>query len=236
MQMMEHMFRPHDIEWNAMCKEFYTSPHPLISISKWNIEALQKDYGRTAPTHYVGNGVNLNDFPIEHQEKDGKTVLVEGWEGYNPTKDVEHIGPKVAYRLKQDGYKIIAYGQVPIKFYPLVPDKYYLCPDLKTLNYIYSKATIMIKASRYDARSCAPMESMTKGTVTARAIIDGDDDLIGGRNCAKVGYTEHELYGAALMLLRNSDTRKMMADNCRKHVLDFSWQYWMEKINEILIS
>lgn len=236
MQMVEHLFRPTDIEWNKQCKEFYTTPHPIIAISQWNIDVLKKDFGRTAPTYYVGNGVNFDDFPLTPTIKDGRTVLIEGWEGYNPAKDVDHIGPKVAARLKSDGYTILSYGQVPLKTMPEACDKYFLQPDLKTINCLYEKATILVKASKYDARSCAPVEAMTKGTVTARAIIQGDDDLIDTVNCLKVDYNEQHLYYAAKMLLSNEGTRNSLSENCLQHVKQYDWDYWMEKINQILCN
>lgn len=236
MQMVEHLFRPTDIEWNKRCKEFYTSPHPLIAISKWNIDIIQKDFGRTGPVHYVGNGVNLNDFPINPVPKEGKTILVEGWEGYNPAKDIENIGPRVAARLKAEGYTILAYGQTPIKTMPEACDKYFLLPDLKTINYLYEKATILIKASRYDARACAPVECMTKGTVTARAIIAGDDDLRHGWNSLVCKYDQQALYFNCKELLTNNSHRNYLAANCLTHVQSYSWDYWMEKINNILCN
>lgn len=236
MQMVEHLFRPTDIAWVKQCRDFYTSPHTMFAISQWNVDVVKKEFGNNAPVYYIGNGVNLDDFPVEVAPKDGKTVLVEGWEGYNPAKDVENIGPRVAARLKKEGYRILAFGQVPIKTMPDVPDKYYLLPNLKTMNYLYSKATIMIKASRYDARSCAPMEAMTKGTVTARAIIAGDDDLMHTVNSIKVGYTEQELYTASKYLFDKPEERQRMSNECIEYVQHFSWDYWMEKINAIITA
>ena len=234
MQMLEHIFRPTDIDWQERCKRFYLSPHPLIAISQWNIRLLKEDWHRTGPIHYVGNGVNFDDFPLTHEPKDGKTVLVEGWEGYNPAKDIDQIGPAVASMLKADGYTILAYGQTPIKTMPHVPHKYYCCPNIKLINYLYEKATILIKASRYDARSCSPVEAMAKNTVTARAIVEGDDDLIDMFNCLKVGYDVRLLYQASINLLQNNSLRETLAGNAVNYLLDNTWDIWMKKINDIL--
>lgn len=237
MQMLEHLFRPADRSWYNQCFEFYTSPHPLIAISWWNIDRLKTEFGRTGETHYVGNGVNLEEFPIAVNEKDGKTVLVEGWEGYNPTKDVDMIAPKVAKRLKNEGYTVYAYGQGALQTMPEAVTQYFQLPDLPTMNWLYQQATILIKASRFDARSCSPMEAMTKGTVTARAIEMGDDDLIDRFNCIRCRYDEHLLYANCIELLSGeTDIREQLAINCRNYVTSYSWDYWIHLINRILTT
>lgn len=237
-QMAEHLFRPDQHKWLERCHAFYTSQYPMISISQWNIALFKNEFGRTGETHYVGNGVNLDDFPISTKPKDGKTILVEGWVSHNQAKDVDYIGPKVALRLKQEyGYHIIAYSQLP-NTTGYLPDEYYCKPDLKTMNELYERATIMIKASRYDARSCAPLEAMTKGTVTVRAVIQGDDDLTDSfpnGNCFRCGYDENELYELSIAAMRYSRLDQM-ADNCRKYVQTYTWDYWMERINNILTA
>lgn len=233
-QMAEHLFRPHDRKWQAQCRNFYIAPFPMLSISKWNIEMFEKQFGRTAPTHYIGNGVNVQDFPIDSSVKDGKTVLVEGWECSNPSKDVDHVAPNVARRLKDEGYTILAYGALPIKVLPSVPDEYHEKPDMKTLNELYSRATILLKASKYDARACAPVEAMTKATVTARAIIEGDDDLIHGVNCLRSEYSFDGLYASAKSLLESPDLRGELSAACWTTLP--RWEKIMPSINQILTS
>lgn len=233
-QMAEHLFRPHDKVWQRRCAQFYTSPHPMLSISKWNIELFEKEFGRTGLTYYIGNGVNTTDFPIEKHDTDGKTVLVEGWECSNPSKDVDHIGPNVAARLKMEGYRILAYGALPLKVLASVPDEYHERPDLKTLNELYSRATILIKASKYDARACAPVEAMTKGCVTARSIIKGDDDLLHGVNCLRSDYSFDGLYASAKSLLESPDLRGLLSAECWARLP--KWEKEMPRINQILTS
>ncbi len=234
MQMAEHLFQPANRRWSAQCRRFYTSPHPLIAISQWNIRMLRETYSRTGEIFYTGNGVNLDHFPVSHQPKDGRVVLVEGWVCYNPTKDVGRVAPQVAERLKADGYRIVAFSQLPISDYFHVPDEYYLSPDLATMNALYDRATILLKASRCDARSCSPMEAMTKGTVTARAIVDGDDDLINYDNCLRTTYAAEPLYEVARRLLTDAPLRERLADNCRQHVQRYTWDHYMRQIEQIL--
>lgn len=236
LQMLENMFAPFDKNWQNQCLKTYRSQNYLLSISEWNMVELHNKYGRTAKTSYIGNGINYNDFPIDFSEKDFKTVLVEGWNAGNPTKDTDNICPKVALRLKREGYKIITYGREKPKVLSYVPDEYYISPSLEKLNELYSRATILLKASKYDARSCSPMEAMTKGTVTARAIIKGDDDLINNVNCLKVGYSEQQLYKAAKTLLTNKEVYKSLQNGCKAALEYNNWDERIKEINNILTN
>ncbi len=238
LQMIEHLFKPDDSKFYQKCLDTYTSPYPLICISKWNADMLRRQFGRTGKIYYIGNGINLNDFPVEQCQKDGKTILVEGWECNNPTKDTEHIAPRVAKKLKEQGYTILAYGQKPLTTMADVPHEYYQQPSLDQLNELYRRATILLKASKYDARSTAPIEAMTKGTPTVRAIIKGDDDLIGSYNCARVEYSFDEMLRATQTILTNEYVNEMMckviAANCIDYVKIYNWDYWLPIINELI--
>lgn len=234
MQMLEHMFKPSNPYWIAKCKKFYLTEYPLISISKWNIQELRK-MGRKSPIYYVGNGVNINDFPIYEGNKSGDTVLIEGWQVTNPTKDAQRIAPRVARRLKDMGYKIKAYGQLPLDgVYDDVLDRYYRFPSLRVLNTLYEEAAILLKASVCDARSCSPMEAMAKGAVPVRAIEYGDDDLIDGHNCLRVGYDEEELFQAAVKVLTDTELQLELRVAGHAYIREYSWSYWINEIDNIL--
>jgi len=56
------------------------------------------------------------------------------------------------------------------------------------------RAHIMLKASMYDARSCAPVEAMACGAVPIRAIFHGDDDLIHGHNAMVSAYGDEQAF------------------------------------------
>ena len=238
MQMAEHLFRPQQ-EWQELSARMYLTRYPIISISKWNMQHV-KEAGRTGKTYYVGNGVNFKDFPLVHLSKAKKekgTVLVEGWESGNQSKDPDHIAHKVAEKLKSDGYKIISYSQLPIRHGIGIPDEYHCRPDLSTMNKLYERAEIMIKATKYDARACAPAEAMTKSTPTARAIINGDDDLINNVNCLRTDYNQIALYAAAKELLTNDLLRERLSLNCYDYVSnECDWNVIMPRINQILIN
>lgn len=233
MQMAEHMFN-YNKTFNAQCAAFYNTPNLLLSISKWNIEYLLNQ-GRTGEIVYIENGINLNDFPIERSKKQD-IVLVEGWECGNQAKDTDYIAPQVAEWLSYEGYKIIAYSQKPLKTLKHVPHEYWHRPTLKQMNDLYSRAKILLKASKYDARSTSPMEAMTKGTPTVRAIIKGDDDLIDGVNCLRVEYDNKQLYKAAKKLLQNDELYDIISNNCIDYISKMDWTEKIKEINEILTN
>lgn len=235
LQMQEDMFVPNDANWFAQCKKFYTAPYPMFSISKWNMERMEKTFGRTGTTYYIRNGIDFNEFPISEKPKDGKTVLIEGYEpGSNPTKDVNRLGAKVGARLRKEGYRVLAYSQSACTMKQGV-DEYYQKPPLPKLNELYERATILIKASLYDARSLSPLEAMTKGTSTARAIVQGDDDVIHEYNGLRCEYNEEQLYQTAKRLLTDNDLRGELSFNCKQYVqTECNWDKIMNEINEIL--
>lgn len=227
LQMMEEMFNPTDVNWLIACNEMYQSPHSLISISKWNMRVISERYKCKGIMHYIGNGVDL---PVSHVKKEEKTVLIEGWEACNPTKDTDKISHTVALRLKNEGYKIIVYSGIQLRTDQRLPHEVYIKPSQQKLSDLYSRATILIKASKYDARSCSPVEAYTKGTVTARAIIEGDDDLISEVNCLRCGYNAEELYKNAKRLL----TDKVLRETLLQGGMQLDWGYWIDAINRIL--
>ena len=230
-QMMEHYFRPGNAKWDEMCRLFYTTPFPMFSISKWNIEEMTQKWGRTGPIHYIGNGVNLQHFPVRNCYKDGKQILIESPITSNPSKDPDQLTLKVATRLRSEGYRILGYGA---KYHDNHGcDEFVVNPSLDQLNELYSRATILLKATKMDARSCSPMEAMTKGTVTVRGIEMGDDDLT-NQNSFRCKYDEIELYQAAKFALTNHEQRQEMSDLCREYVQTYSWNHYMAKINQII--
>lgn len=235
MQMLEHYFSPNDPGWIQSCNKFYLSRHPLISISRWNIEHLKK-LGRKSPTYYIGNGINQKDFPIKKCSKRGNVVLVEGWEVNNPSKDSNLIAHSVANQLKKDGCTILAYSQSELKTYPDIPDEYHRLPSLKKINELYERADILLKASHYDARSTSPIEAMTKGCIPIRAIDKGDDDLVHFVNCLRSGYNAHEMYANAKLVLNDKRLKAELSKNCLEYVRNNTWSHHIVGIERILTS
>lgn len=233
MQMCEHLFNS-DRMWQDRCRQFYTTKNELILISKWNQDVIKNQYGRQSKTHYVQNGVDFDDFPIEYPNKTGKVVLIEGFIPGNPSKDSDHIAAKVGRRLKSEGYTVLAFSQFDSLRHTDYLDEYHIRPDLNKMNDLYRRSDILIKATHYDARSCAPMEAMTKGTVTARAIEKGDDDLTHNKNCLRCGYDENELYEISKKLLTNDNLRHELAQNCLNYVSKLHWKNVIKSIETII--
>ena len=226
-QMMEHLFHPYDLNFKAKANKFYTNYETII-ISQWGMNEILK-LGNRNKIHYLGNGVNFDHFPISKAKKDNKTILLESPVASNATKDVKKLALKVAHRLR-DRYKIIGFGQVaPNDF----GDNFVVCPDLKTMNKLYKEATVMVKATLYDFRSTAPLEAATKGTVTARAIMKGDDDLVDMVNCRRVPYNEDELYRATCWLMENTEKRTELASNFLNLIKEKTWDYYVEEFRKI---
>ena len=95
----------------------------------------------------------------------------------------------------------------------------------------------MLKASRYDARSCAPVEAMKCGTVTVRAIERGDDDLIDMANCRKVGYDFNELLYAAKSIINVPDFRLSLESAAIEYATRvLNWETRISEIENILIN
>jgi hypothetical protein len=231
MQMVEHLFNDNK-QFKAQCDQFYNTPGLLLSYSKWNMEYLE-EIGRQGETKYISTGINLRDFPLE-QTKKSDIVLVEGWECTNLAKDVDNLGPRVAEKLREKGYYVVAYSQKPLKTLKNVPHEYYQCPNLAKMNSLYSRAKVLVKATRYDARAVAPLEAMTKGTVTSRAIIKGDDDLIDGVTCLRTDYNFKNLYENTLELLTNQEKYDIISYNCLNYVQNMDWRLKIEEINTII--
>ena len=230
LQMLEHLFNPMSSKHFNNCLKLYTTRHPLIAISKWNIKILTEKFKRTGPTHYVGNGVNLDDFPISYKPKEGKVILLESPEPTNPSKDTERIAIQVSKNMIELGWTIKGFGirQPKDKIFT----EFVVSPDLGTMNRLYEEATLLLKATRYDARSTAPLEAMTKGTVTVRGLVNGDDDLT-EENSYRCGYSCDELFDHTKMAI-NDQNLHLKADKCREYVQTYTWDYWIKQINQIL--
>ncbi len=231
LQMLEHMFRPNDARWKAQCDQTYSWPGRLLSISDWNIDYLEHQHRQGLPTSYIGNGVDTQAFPIVSTPRKAAqpTVLVEGWNAYNPCKDVARLAPKICAVLQAQGVRVVAYGGQPLSDYPANADAYHVRPNLETMNRLYEEAWVLLKVSRYDARSCAPIEAMTKGTPTVRLIHRGDDDLTPS-TAVVLPYESTKPETAALAvlnLLRSRKDREAYASACQEHLRMWcDWKRW----------
>lgn len=233
-QMDEIKFRPYDLQWKRECVRLYRSKFPLIHGARWNEDVLRK-WGRTGETHYLPNGINLSHFPIKRVEKSSNVVLLESPESNNPAKDINRLAIKAARELREMGAIIIGYGAQPPK--EKVYHEFFVNPNLERLNTLYENASILLKATRFDHRALSPLESMTKGCVPVRAIIEGDDDLIDGYNCIRLKYMDYlPLAQVAEALLERPEKLNELANNCIDYVSKLSWEPIIKDLNKILTA
>lgn len=257
LQMAEHLFND-DPFWHQMCFQSYKVKMPIIGISKWVEEEVRKHRGDKT-MYYVGNGVS-DDFK-PGQKDEGLTILVEGWGGYpgnsSSAKDVDLLACRVAEVLhKEYGAKIIAFSQFPLfdpnkpygdlrhaKQYEYILSEYWEAPSREELVRLYQRPTFMLKASKYDARSCAPVEAMKCGTVTVRSIERGDDDLVNYHNSIVTPYDFGKFYSRARDLcnmIKNVGIERALGSYQKKGLeyaaRELNWETRMNEIESILLN
>jgi glycosyltransferase involved in cell wall biosynthesis len=189
----------------------------VITISSWVADEM-RDTWDIEPIAIIGNGVNANHFypdslPPDTERED--YVVVEG-DNRNPSKDTEGYSWKVAAELGVEvhGYSALGHDYVHLMDYHVMQ------PSVEEMRQMYSGALFMIKASKSDARSCAPVEAMACGTPCVRAIDKGDDDLIDGYNCLRVPYNQDALLEAAVSLLKDRESLQELSDNCAEYTAE----------------
>lgn len=221
MQMIEHKFRPQDFYFKSLCYRFYLADCPVISSASWGADYI-KELGQINPVHVIPTGIDLGDFPIVETPKYSQSILLESPEPTNPAKDIERVALKVAMKLRKEyGVKLIGYGAIKPVGYKL--DEFHVKPTLEIINQLYDRSIFLLKATRFDFRSTAPLEAMTKGTPTVRGIIEGDEDLI-LNNSIVTDYDEDQLYKAATELLDNEQKRENLAINCISFIRNQTWE------------
>lgn len=236
LQMAEDMFAPSWRNYVDACRRSYQVKMPIIGISRW-VEQYVRQWRGAGDMYYIGNGVS-EDFKPGKKDRD-LAVVVECWGGYpgnsNPAKDIEQLGPQCAAHLKQKyGARIIALSQFQAWVYAHVPDDYIHQPSHETWIRTMQRGHLLVKASRLDARSTAPVEAMACGMATARALVQGDDDLHHEYNCLRGGYTLDELISNAERLIEDAALRAALEANGLQYRRQYlSWDYWLGKAEEI---
>jgi hypothetical protein len=234
LQMAEHLFSKSNKAYNQACFQSYKVKYPIVGISRWVEYVVREGWRGRLPMHYVGNGVS-ESFWYEGSKPEQLTVLVEGWETYGDAKDVSRMSPRLAQKLKEEfGAKIIAYSQFPLTYMKDVPDEYYQVPTIDKLTEINKRAHIMLKASVYDARSCAPVEALVSGAIPVRAILHGDDDLLHGINCLRSTYGDEEAYYKnAVRAIEDNKFRGIVSSIHQQTLDSLSWSLHISNILDI---
>lgn len=218
-QMMEHLFfHPGSDEYElardsypkALSHGFY-----FLTIAEWLQRELTK-WGRES--EMICNGVNKHDF-YQSREKENY-VLVEG-DNRNYAKDVEELGWKAALTLRDMyGVKVYGYSANPNSYMSRM-DQFVLKPSTEQMRDLYSGALFTIKASQFEGRSLAPLESLACGTPVVRAISFGDDDIQTGTNGIRTPYNFQELTRACVEMLTDVNYRHELT----KGAIDYSCEF-----------
>jgi len=232
-QMMEHRFSQNNTQGYHHSEQSYMLARQqgmtVITIANWLQEELKERFGIAAEV--LPNGVNQ-----KHFYPDGKKqnyILVEG-DDRNQAKDVEGISWAVAELLRQK-YGIALYGYAALEHkYIDGMDEFFLRPDVDQMRKLYSGALFLLKASRLEGRACAPVEAMCCGTATARGIISGDDDLIHGENCLRVGYDLRAVIEQAERMIEDDGLRTKLERGCKKYAKHhLQWDKIVDRLEEM---
>lgn len=233
LQMAEDMFAPNNPHYVAQCRRSYNVNMPIIGISKWVNNYISQFRDPLKDVYYIGNGVSDHFKPAEKSSE--PLVMVEGWNGYNAAKDVEKLTARAAYKLKEEfpEVTIIGYGnQAPSEMINCLSD-YKINASTAEICDMYQRSWMLIKATKYDARSCVPVEAMKCGTPTARALINGDDDLYHDQNCLRTEYNFNKFYSIVKELYTNEEKRNRLAGQGLIYANPFlSWEYWMGHVTK----
>jgi len=202
-------------EWRRQVEKDYQQMKGILQpivISQWLKDFLEEEYGYE-DVPIVPNGVNERMFfPDPLWPNGGKPrLLIEG-HGMNEAKDLHHMSYQVVdmYRKNVEPVELWGFSQYP----PMGEwDKYWLLPSQDDIRRIYSSCDVLVKASRYEGRSCVDVEAMACGCAVVRAIDQGDDDLVDGYNCLKVHYGDAQgMYDNLKLVLQQPALRQRLID------------------------
>lgn len=216
-QMAEELFHEQESQAYQRAVAAASLNIPMITVADW---VKYRYHNRPAPTYVVPNGTDIEFIHhIPQQQTENPVVVVEGWNANNEAKDTAGIVRKVVQKLKESRpIKIIGYGQTEIEETRLF-DEYYVYPSTETLASLYSRANFLLKASRYETRSLAPLEAMACGCIPVVAIGQGHPDLWHRYNAFVTPYEAHaymEAIETALAL--PVEERQRMKENGRNTV------------------
>jgi glycosyltransferase involved in cell wall biosynthesis len=238
MQMVEHRFWHHGSEEYEKYYRYYDlfeSLRPVV-ISQWLYDWATK-FSPFEPV-IIPNGVNTDTFyPERFDGLDNRLrILIEG-HGYNAAKDIADMSYRAAMWLKSEGVEFDLWGfsQYP---QPHEYDRYWRLPSQDDIRRIYSSCDILLKASRFEGRSCVDVEAMACGCAVNRAILTGDDDLVDGFNCLKVAYGEHVGFLKNLLRLANDEAlRGKLIDNGLAYVRgNLNWDDIIPGLEQALLG
>ena len=155
-------------------------------------------------------------------------VLIESPVPTNPTKGALSLYVKVADYCAKRRIPISAYGMHNPRMNRV---NFVGNPDSRQLLELYKRATILVKATQYDAQSTAPYEAMANGCVVVRGIIAGDD----GIPAFRTGYSEHEVIEGLQQIIDNPTLAAELQANGYEFIEQNSdWVEALKIVNQII--
>lgn len=227
-------------KWARWVEDTYRDMKDILQpivISKWLKQFLEEEHGyENVPV--VPNGVNTEMFYPDpaYPKTDRPRLLIEG-HGMNEAKDLHQMAYQVVdtYRKNIQPVELWGFSQYP----PAGEwDRYWLLPSQDEIRQIYSSCDVLVKASRFEGRSCVDAEAMACGCAVVRAIDTGDDDLIEGYNCLKVHYGDAQgMYDNLKLILEQPALRQRLIDNGLKYVREhLRWEPSIDLLEAIYES
>lgn len=249
-QMMEHLFFPRGSETYEGFQKKYdvlgTELQPF-TISEWLAKRIEGITGVMPPI--VKNGVNTDMFfpdedgPVRKRTK----VLIEGHgfspltndsAGQNQAKDVMSMSERTARFLRSQGDDIEIVGFSPYPQPTDLYDRYWRNPTQQLIRAIYASSDVILKATRFEGRSCVDVEAMACGCAVNRAITYGRDDLLHGFNCLLADYGNLTEFSAnALRIVRDLELRKGLRKNGLEYVREYlDWNKIIPVLEKALLE
>lgn len=231
-QMMEHLFFRKGTPGYHEARRSYDlakkTGFQVITIAKWLQESLE-EFG--LESDIIPNGVSEEFKPSQQKQN---YILIEG-DGRNPAKDTDGIAWAVAEVLQQK-YEVGIYGYAAYEHERAgQADEFFVRPTQQQMNALYSGALFLLKTSRYEGRSCAPVEAMACGTPTVRGIISGDDDLTHENNSLRVGYGYEDVLEQAERMFTDTKLRGKLTRACRRYARkNLRWPKITKQLDELL--
>jgi hypothetical protein len=215
-QMLEHLFYGEGTGgWREAWNTYPVAQDAgfnFITIATWQQEALWEEWG--IQSEVISVAVNRDHFYPDGPKQN--YVLIEG-DDRNAAKDVDRLAWRVGEELRQE-YGVQLHGYAAYQHsHAHIFDRFVVKPTETQMRQLYSGALFLLKASKYEGRAGAVSEAMVCGTTCARAIVEGDEDVIDGYTGLRVPYEYEPLLNAARMLAGGSRLRKQLERNCLKY-------------------
>lgn len=227
-------------KWAKSVEETYSKARGILQpivISKWLKEFLEEEHGyKDVPI--VPNGVNREHFfPESTFPKSEKPRILLAGHKANEAKDIHLMAYQAAdtYRKNIQPVELWGFSQFPADgdF-----DSFWVMPSQEEIRQIYSSCDVLLKASRFEGRSCYGPEAMACGCAVVRAVDRGKDDLLDGYNCLLTEYGDAQgMYDNLKRVLHEEGLRERLMENGLEYAREkLDWNLAIDKLEAIYRS